>query len=374
MKRKLLFVVTEDWYFCSHRLPIARAARDTGYEVWVATRIDKHEAAILAEKFHLIPIEMKRSSVGLFSQLRVLLVLIRVYRRVRPHLVHHVALKPVLLGSLAAWIARVPRVVNAMAGLGFVFASDSFKARWLRPLVLLGFRLVLNRGKSRLILQNPDDVRLFVENKLIAADRVVMIRGSGVDINHFQALPEPKGKPAVALVARMLRDKGIVELVEAARILRSQNFDLRVILAGGLDRLNPSCLPEGEIHEWEKEGVAEWRGEVDDVRTIWAQAHVAVLPSYREGLPKSLLEAAACGRAMIAADVPGCREIVQHEVTGLLVPARNSESLAAAIRELFKNSTRRRAMAEAAREKVVRQFSEGRVVESTLALYRGLFA
>jgi glycosyltransferase involved in cell wall biosynthesis len=370
MKHKLLFVVTET-NFTSHRLPIARAARDAGYEIVVATRVDRHQDKILAEGFHLVPIRMERSSLGLFSQFRAILELIRVYRRVQPDLVHHVAMKPVLLGSFAARVARVPAVINAMAGLGFVFASETLKARLLRPLVRWCFRLVLNRDNSRLILQNPDDVQLFVENELVDANRVVTIRGSGVDVHHFQVLPEPQGKPTVALVARMLRDKGIVELVEAARLLRSQNFDLRLILAGGLDRLNPSCLREDEIRTWqgEDEDLVEWWGEVEDVRTVWAQAHVAVLPSHREGLPKSLLEAAACGRAMIATDVPGCREIVQHEITGLLVPAKNPSALARAIQTLMSNSHLRSAMALAARTRVENEFAQQYVIQNTLKLY-----
>ncbi|MGH7495579.1 MAG: glycosyltransferase family 4 protein [bacterium] len=369
MKRRILYIVTEDWYFCSHRLPVARAARDVGYEVWVATRVDQYEEKIRAEGFNLIPIQMERNSLGPLRQLRDLCELVRVYRQLRPDLVHHVALKPVLIGSFAAWLTRVPAVVNAMAGLGFVFASETLKARCLRPFVSWGFRFVLNRGHSRLILQNADDVRLFVQHKLIAANRVSMIRGSGVDVRHFQVLAEPEGKPTVAVVARMLRDKGIVELVEAARLLRSRGFELRVILAGGRDPLNPSCLGEEEIRAWETEDLVEWWDEVADVRSVWAQAHLAVLPSYREGLPKSLLEAAACGRAMIATDVPGCREIVRHEITGLLVPAREVPALAQAVQALLANSSKRRAMAVAARTSVENEFAEQFVVKNTLDLY-----
>ncbi|MEK7727028.1 MAG: glycosyltransferase, partial [candidate division KSB1 bacterium] len=272
MTRRLLFVVTEDWYFCSHRLALACAARDAGYDVWVATRVDQHEQKIRAEGFQLVPLQMERSSLSLHSQWRALRELTRVYREVKPDIVHHVALKPVLIGSMAAHRAKVPAVVNALAGLGFVFASESLQARALRPLIRMWFRRVLNRGNSRLILQNPDDARLFIDNKLITAERIVMIRGSGVDVQHYRVLPEPQGASTVALVARMLRDKGIVELVEAARMLRVQGRPVRVILAGGLDELNPSCLREEEIRAWEREGLVEWWGEVEDVRTVWAQA------------------------------------------------------------------------------------------------------
>ena len=312
---------------------------------------------------------MERSSLSLSSQYRALRELTRVYREVRPDLVHHVALKPVLLGSMAAQHAKVPAVVNALAGLGFVFASETPQARMLRPVIRAWFRRVLNRGNSRLILQNPDDVRMFIDNKLVAAERIVMIRGSGVDVQHYRVLPEPQGAPTVALVARMLRDKGIVELVEAARLLRSQGRSVRIILAGGLDELNPSCLHEEEIRAWEREDLIEWRGEVEDVRRVWAEAHLAVLPSYREGLPKSLLEAAACGRALIATDVPGCREIVRHEKNGLLVPARASAPLADAIWRLIEDSKLRQTLAEQSRRLVEEEFAQAKVCAETLAVY-----
>lgn len=372
VKRRLLYVVTEDWYFCSHRLPLACAAREAGYEVWVATRFDQHEQKIRSEGFHLVALQMERSSLSLSSQYRALRELTRVYREVRPDIVHHVALKPVLLGSMAARRAKVPAVVNALAGLGFVFASESLQARVLRPFIRAWFRRVLHRGNSRLILQNPDDVRMFIDNKLVAAERVVMIRGSGVDVQHYRVLPEPHGAPTVALVARMLRDKGIVELVEAARLLRAQGRSVRVILAGGLDELNPSCLREEEIRAWEREGLIEWWGEVEDVRTVWAEAHLAVLPSYREGLPKSLLEAAACGRALIATDVPGCREIVQHEKNGLLVPVRASAPLARAIMRLLEDFELRHALAQHSRRLVEEEFAQERVLKETLDVYEKL--
>jgi glycosyltransferase involved in cell wall biosynthesis len=372
LKPKLLFVVTEDWYFLSHRLPIARAARRAGYEVWVATRINKEEDAerIRAEGLHLAPINMQRSSLRLDHQVQAVVELVRLYRHLRPDIVHHVAMQPVVYGTLAAQLARVPAVVNAMAGLGFIFASASLRARFLRVAVRMAFRFVLRRRNSRFILQNPDDLRLFVEQRLVAADRLTMIRGSGVDIDHFQPLPEPNGKPAVALVARMLRDKGAGVLVEAARLLRERGQDVRVILAGGLDRLNPNCLDEQEIRAWEKESLVEWWGEVADVRQVWKQAHVAALPTfYGEGLPKSLLEAAACCRPLLATDWPGCREIVRHGENGLLVPVHDSKALAEALQNLLDDSARRFRMGTRGREIVVDEFTEERVIAETLALY-----
>lgn len=375
MKPKLLFVVTEDWYFCSHRLPIARGAKQAGYEVWVATRINKNEDAerIRAEGLNLVPIQMQRSSLRLSHQIQALVELVRLYRRLRPDLVHHVAVQPVVYGTLAAHLARVPAVVNAMAGLGFIFSSHGRRARILRLAVRLTFRLLLRYGNNRFILQNPDDVSLFVKQRLIAADRICMIRGSGVDVKHFQPLPEPEGRPAVALAARMLRDKGIGVLVKAARILRKRGSALRVILAGGLDRLNPNCLDERDIRAWESESLVEWWGEVADIRNVWAQAHVAVLPTYyREGLPKSLLEAAACSRPLVASDWPGCREIVRHGENGFLVPVHDSEALAEALQALLDAPALRARLGARGREIVVNEFAEERVIAETLSLYDAL--
>ena len=373
-KPRLLFVVTEDWYFLSHRLPIAAGARRAGYEVWVATRINKAEDAerIRAAGLHLVPINMQRSSLRLDHQVRAVLELVRLYRRLRPHLVHHVAMQPVVYGTLAAHVTQVPAVVNALAGLGYIFASQNFRARFLRAVVRFTFKNLLRHKNSRIILQNPDDVRLFIEQRLSAAEQLCLIRGSGVDINHFQPLPEPPGKPTVALVARMLRDKGITELVEAARLLRQRGRDLRIILAGGIDRLNPNCLNENEIRAWETEGLVEWWGEVADIRTVWTQAHLGVLPSYREGLPKSLLEAAACGRALVAADVPGCREIVRPHKNGLLAPAHDGVALAEAIQKLLDDATQRTAFGRRSREIVVNEFAEAQVIAATLKLYETL--
>jgi len=373
-KPRLLFLVTEDWAFCSHRLATAQAAKEAGYEVWVATRVNKHGQLISKDGFHLVPICMQRSSLDLKSQWQAISELIRLYRIIQPDIVHHVAMKPILYGSIAAFMAHVPAVVNMVTGLGFIFTDEGAKAYALRAIVQLAIRSMGRKERSCLILQNTDDARLFMEQRAAPDDRIRLIRGSGVDIAHFQPLPEPNGKPTVAIASRMLRDKGIIELVEAVRILHKEGLDIRVILAGSLDRLNPSCLCEQDIRTWEKDGLVEWWGEVADIRTVWMQAHIAALPSYREGLPKSLLEAAACGRALVATDVPGCREITRNGENGLLVPARDAVALAAALRQLVENPALRQSMGSRGREIVEKEFSVERVVNETLAVYQELLA
>ncbi|NIU05471.1 MAG: glycosyltransferase family 4 protein [Gammaproteobacteria bacterium] len=371
-KPVLLYLVTEDWYFCSHRLPIARAARDAGWDVVVATRVGERGAAIEREGLRLIPIGMRRRSLGPWREVATVAELVRIYRRERPDLVHHVAMKPVLYGSLAARIARIPAVVNALAGMGYVFSSPRAKARLLRPIIRTAFRWLLDGSNSRLVLQNPDDVAAMTAGT-VAGERVVLVRGSGVDAAQFQPRAEPEGTPVAVMVSRMLWDKGVGELVEAARLLRRRDCALKVVLVGPPDPENPASIPAGKLQDWVSSGDLAWWGERADIAEIWANSHIAVLPTtYGEGVPKSLLEAAACGRPIVATDTTGCREVVQDGVTGLLVPPRDAAKLADALERLALNADLRRRMGRAARELVERELSEDVVVARTMALYRSL--
>ncbi len=369
---KLLFLVTEDWYFCSHRLPLARAAKAAGYEVVVATRVSAHAEAIRAEGFKLVPIGLRRSGRNPWRELKAILEIVGIYRRERPDLVHHVALKPVLYGAIAARLAHVPTVVNALAGLGFVFASASRKARLLRPWVVGALRLSVDADGSALIMQNPDDRKMLVEAGIVKPARVRLIRGSGVDIRRFAPSPEPAGTPLVMLPSRLLWDKGVGEFVAAAGLLRERGAEARFALVGDGDPGNPATIPEGRLRAWQAEGAVEWWGRREDMPAVLASSHVVCLPSYREGLPKVLLEAAACGRPLVATDVPGCREIVIDGGNGLLVPPRDAPALAEAIGRLIKEPGLRADMGRRGRELVEAQFSEERVVAQTLAVYREL--
>lgn len=370
---KLLFLVTEDWYFCSHRLPLARAAKAAGYEVVVATRVSAHADAITAEGFKLIAIGLRRSSRNPWRELRAILEIAGIYRRERPDLVHHVALKPVLYGAIAARLARVPAVVSALAGLGFVFASATLKARLLRPWVVGALRLSIDADGSALIVQNPDDRKMLVEAGVVSAARVRLIRGSGVDVGRFATTPEPGGTPLVMLPSRLLWDKGVGEFVAAAQLLRERGVAARFVLVGDSDLETSAAIPVGQLQAWQSGGAVEWWGRREDMPAVLASSHVVCLPSYRgEGLPKVLLEAAACGRPLVATDVPGCREIVIDGGNGLLVPPRDAPALADAIGRLLADPDLRAAMGRRGRELVEAQFSEERVVAQTLALYREL--
>lgn len=369
---KLIYLVTEDWYFLSHRMPMARAARDAGFEVVVATRVNRAEdrQAIETEGFRVVPLDWTRGSRNPLTELMEMAAIARLYRREKPAIVHHVAMKPVLEGGIAAWIADVPAIVNALTGLGAVFIGRGVAMRILRPAIRLILRVALDHPRSRLVMQNQDDLDLMLRKGLVSPDRTVLIPGSGVDIEKFAPAPEPEGIVTAALVARMLWDKGVGELVEAARILKQRGVPVRVRLVGPRDDHNPAAIPADQLEGWVREGVVEWPGEVKDVAALWRDTAVAVLPSYREGLPKSLLEAAASGRPMIATDVPGCREVVRHGETGLLVPPRDPQALADALQKLAQDADLRRRYGAAARRLAEERFSDKAIAAAMVQLYR----
>jgi len=367
---KILFLVTEDWYFFSHRLPIARAARDAGCEVIVATRVQSCGDMITREGFKLVPLRLKRRNRNPLREITSILEIMRIYRQERPDLVHQVAMKPVVYGSLAAALTSVPVTVNAMAGLGFVFTSDRWLASLLKPLVQAAFRKLLGRPNDRVIVQNPEDRKVLMESMSLPDSQLTVIRGSGVDVQRFMPAPEPTGMIIITLVARMLWDKGVGEFVEATRILKQQGLRFRAVLVGDPDPENPASIPEGQLHSWVSGGWVEWWGLQDDMPSVWARSHIAVLPSYREGLPKSLLEAAACARPIVASDVPGCREIVHHNENGFLVEPKNASTLAEAMKKLVNDQKLRTRMGAQGREMVEQHFSDAIVVAETLRLYK----
>jgi glycosyltransferase involved in cell wall biosynthesis len=371
-KIRILYLVTEDWYFVSHRLGLAQAVRDAGADVVVVTRIRDHAEIIKNQGFRLVSFLLPRSQLSLISEIKSIANLVRVYRMERPDLVHHVALKPSLYGSMAAMLVSGIAVVNALTGLGFVFTTGHWMGHVLQPIVRLGGRLLLGGRKTRTIVQNPDDLETLAKARIIRRDGTVLIPGSGVDLSAFQPLPDPDGIPTVAIVSRMLWNKGIGELVAAARILRERGLMVRVLLIGMPDPENPTSIPEAQLCEWHDDGLVQWWGFRDSVPDVWRQAHVAVLPSYREGLPKSLLEAAACARPIVATDVPGCREIVKHGENGFLVPLGDSRALADSLETLLGDAPMRRRMGAKSRMLVESRFQQKIVIDETLKLYASL--
>ena len=367
---KILFVVAEDWYFWSHRRPIAAAALQNGYDVFVATRVGDCGEKIIEAGFRLIPLRLNRSSYSLFHELRTISELRRIYRREKPDIVHHIALKPILYGSMAALGNRRTQVINAFAGLGYLVSSPSFKARALKQMLWKAFRFLLNRPNSFLLLQNPEDRDLLVAEVGVRPEKTAIIRGSGVDVNDFQATAEAAGVPIVLLSSRMLWIKGISDFVEAAKLLSAKGVHARFVLAGDTDPGSPGAIPREKLQEWRNAGPVEWWGHQQSMPRTLQQATLVCLPSHGgEGVPKALIEAAASERAIVTTDVPGCRDIVRHGTNGLLVPPRNPAALADAIAQLLKDAPLRAQMGRRGREIAVNEFSEEKVIQQTLALY-----
>ena len=368
----VIFFVTEDWYFCSHRLPLALAAKEAGYDVAVVTRVRAHGSIIEEAGIRLIPFDMNRRSLNVFSELAVIARLTMLYRRERPDLVHHVAIKPVVYGAIAARLAHVKSVVHAVAGLGWLVSSSSRRAALLGRVARLLFKKLLSRGS--VIVQNPND-RDWLHNIGVPLPNITLIRGSGVDVRHFMPQLTPDGPPVVVLVARMLWDKGVGEFVNAAGLIHAKGIKARFVLVGAPDLENPASISEKQLYSWHEEGQVEWWGAQDDMASILSQIHIACLPSYYgEGVPKSLLEAAAAGLPIVTTDMPGCREVVNDGQNGVLVPPRDVEALADGLIKLIVNPRACVEMGEKSRELAVAEFSTDSVVLETLGLYETMLS
>jgi glycosyltransferase involved in cell wall biosynthesis len=379
MNRRLLFVVNVDWFFLSHRLPIAIEAMRKGYEVHIATRITDKLNEIESYGLIVHPLNMERNSAGPVEVVRTVTQCIRVIKKVRPDLVHLVTIKPVLLGGIATRLVGVPAVVSAVTGLGHVFMSRGILASLRRWTVTILYRWVLTQSNQRIIFQNPDDKARLEALVQLPKEKLELIRGSGVNLAVFKAEPLPEGTPVVLLASRLLADKGVREFVEAARQIRQSCLDpknrVRFVLVGEPDSANPTSVTARELARWAKDGDVELWGRRSDMPQVMGAAHIVVLPSYYgEGLPKVLIEAAACGRVVVTTDHPGCRDAIEAGVSGVLIPTRNANALADAIRSLLADMNRCAEMGRAGRLLAEREFDVRKVVEAHLRIYGELLA
>lgn len=370
--RKVLLFANTEWYLYNFRRSLALALRDAGYEVLLVSPPGPYGEKLRALGFRWIPAPMERRSLNPLRELALVNWLRRLIRAERVDVVHGFTIKCAVYGSLAARLAGVPARVNAVAGMGYVFTSDDLKARLLRPVVRTLMRVALDGRGARLILQNPDDVALFERARLVDSERVRLIPGSGVDCRRFgpEAGRGQGGRFRVLLAARLLWDKGLAEYVAAARQLRAEGRDIEFLLAGDPDPGNPAAVPEATVRGWVEEGALSWLGHVDDMPGLFRSVDAVVLPSYREGLPKGLIEAGACGLPLVTTDVPGCREVVSDGVDGLLVPVKDATALAGAIATLQDDPVLRARLGAAARAKALAEFDERIVIERTVGVYR----
>jgi glycosyltransferase involved in cell wall biosynthesis len=378
--RRLLFVVNVGWFFVSHRLPIASAAKRGGYEVHVATALDRQldaetPATVAAHGLILHKLAFSRSGAHPLELVRDLLKLRSLFRSLEPDVVHLVTLKPILLGGLAARLAGVKSVVLAVPGRGSVFSARGVIATLRRWSALALYRLAYQPGHNRVIVQNVEDRDYFIARRVFRARDVRLIRGSGAPIDTFVPRPEALGRPVVVMASRMLREKGVADFVAAAALLRQGGTDASFVLIGDVDLGNPHSHTREELQAWVAEGAVEWWGFRSDMAAVFASTHVVCLPTvYGEGVPKVLIEAAASGRPIVCTDVPGCRDIVRHEYNGLLVRPRDPSELASALSRLLASAELRRRMGDNGRALVENEFSLDIVIRQTLALYAEVLA
>lgn len=362
-RRKILYVLNHMDWFWSHRLPLAQGAQDAGYDVIVAAPGAQADERLSSYGF--TGIDLPKG-----NPLKAVLHLRRVFAQQKPDLVHAITLKYAFLAGLAAQGTGI-RAVHTIAGLGYLFSGEGARPKILRAVVGPLLKLALNNRHTTLIFQNPDDRALMIRRGFAVPQRSVLIRGSGVDTAAFAVYPEPEGDaPLVLMPARLVREKGVAVFAEAARLLKHQGIKARFVIAGGLDRSNPNALNESDMQKIVADGPAEWAGKVTDMPALYAASSLIAYPSwYGEGVPKVLLEAASCGRAIVTTDHPGCREAVAHGENGLLVPVRDAPALAEAIRTLLDDPALRRRMGEKGREKAENEFDVQRIVRETLAVY-----
>jgi glycosyltransferase involved in cell wall biosynthesis len=371
---RLIFVLNAAKFFLTHRLPVADAARAAGFEVHVAAPDGPEAATIRVRGYEFHPIVMGRGTLGPWGEFQSVRSLYRLYRRLQPTLVHHLALKPVLYGSYAAGAAGVPHVVNAVTGLGYLFTDGDLRARLLRSAFVGIARPVLRWMPRFTIFQNEDDLEIFVSLGLVKRQEAVLIRGSGVDPDVFRPpAEEPPGPPIVMLPSRMLWDKGVGEFVASARSLSDHPARPRFVLVGDPDHGNPRSVTTEQLETWQRDGIVEWWGHRSGMAGVLAGSTIVALPStYREGVPKVLIEAASCARAIVTTDMPGCRDIVRDGVNGLLVRPKDSDSLTGALARLLDDPTSRVRMGFRGRALVKREFAEELVVSSTLDVYESV--
>jgi len=370
MGKKLLFVVNVDWFFVSHRLPLALEALKRNYDVYLATKDTGCKKSLIEQGIKVINIDFERSGKNPVKELSLISKLTKIYKDVKPDVIHHITLKPSIYGTIAARKAKSKaKIINAVSGLGYTF-TDNRKS--LSKVFLKGLlRWAFSDQKSNFIFQNPDDQGFYNQLGFLSGKNFVIIKGSGVDEKEFTfSAPVKKEKLVVVLLARMLKDKGVLEYIEAAQALKKEfTGKAEFWLVGGIDEHNPAHITEQELKEKCDTGYIEWLGHRNDVKYIYEQSDIVCLPSYREGLPKSLIEAMAIGRPVITTDAIGCRECVDEDINGFKVPVKDHEQLGLRMKQLLLDEDLRSKMGKASREKMVNEFSLKEVVAQTFKLY-----
>jgi glycosyltransferase involved in cell wall biosynthesis len=365
---KLLLFANTDWYIYNFRLSLAKELRSQGHEVILLSPPGDFQERLRTNGFQWLPFSLSRQGVNPFSELQTIWRLVRLYQQIKPDVVHHFTVKPVIYGSLAAHLLRIPGIINSITGLGHLFIDPAILTRILRGLAKSLYRISLRR--TQIIFENPEDRDIFIQNRLLQPEQSHLILGTGVDVDKFQPTPKNNAIPVILFSSRLLATKGLLEFMEAIRNLKQKGLKARFAIAGTTDPGNPASIPQGKLDAWKGADLVEWWGWQDDMPSALAKTDIFCLPSYREGVPNALLEACACGLPIVTTDVPGCRDVVTNEFNGLLVPVQNAPALADALEVLITNPELRQKMGRAGRKVAVNKFSQTIVNAETLAVYK----
>ena len=371
---RVLFVITEDWFFYSHFLDRAKYIASSGGTVGIATRFSIHEEDLRNLGFELFPIDFSRRGLNPITEFITALKIRRIVRRFKPDIAHNIALKPVVTGTFGELLGRQGVVINALVGMGYIFTSTDTRASVVKPILSRILKFLLRSNSVHVVIENPDDLNSLVDEDFVRKSQISLIRGAGVDLIAFPFEPEATGPVVVTMVSRILRDKGVLEFIDSASQLQSKMPEVKFQIIGEPDLGNPSAIQQSEIDSWESLPNVKYLGRRSDIADILKDSHIVCLPSYREGLPKSLLEALSSGRPIITTDVPGCREVCEDGVNGLLIPVRDCIALSDAIEKLAINPELRQAMGRAGRMRAESEFSSELVCTQTLDLYRRLMS
>lgn len=371
---RLFILINQDWFFLSHFVDRALALQRDGYQVTVICPDSGRAREIIGLGLDYLPLSLQRHGTNPLGELRALLQLRRAYRDLRPDMAWHIGLKAIVLGTLASvWAGRSGGIVNAPVGMGFVFASNGLVARILRPAVRTALRFLLNPKQSRAVFENADDMRELINARAVHKRDAVLIRGAGVDLGDYAPTAEPDGVPVVLFASRLIWEKGVGVFAAAAKLLHDRGFEARFVIAGRIDGDSSSAVPKAQLLDWQSEGTLEWIGPRQDMPNVLASCTIFCLPTwYREGLPKVILEAMACQRAVVTTDTVGCREAVTNMSNGLLVPPKDAAALAAALEALLQNPVLRQRLAKRGRARAVEEFGTEAVCGQTLDVFRSL--
>jgi len=374
--KKILILVNYLSFFLSHRLPIAEALLAKGFEVFIGYgELRGADPKLLEQRgFKVDFIPMQPGGLNLLKDLKTLYYIWVFFKRVEPDIVHLITIKPYLYGGIISRLCGVRGLITAVSGLGTLFVNKDLKSKLIRLLLYPIYKLAFNHLNQKVIVQNKDDLKVLVNWGVLNPSKVKLLKGSGVKLENFTNLDEPGGTPVVCFAARLLRDKGVYEYVSAVRLLKERGIKAEFLLAGDLDINNPTGLKLKDLNKIRDEGYVKIIGYQKDIATLYAKSHIICLPSYREGFPKSLIEAAAAGRAVVTTDVPGCRDAIIPNKTGLLVPIKDSQKLADALQWLIENSKERIAMGKAGRNFAEKEFKIEKIILNHLDIYQDILS